>query len=505
MNGVSSDDIRIYPNQFILGPQKVIGLSGWQTLHIDEDIQLTVHPGLQVQNVKDKKCSLTLLGYILDAENPEVSDNQILRNLLSRFSSIDNLLASTNSYGGRWVIIAKQANHVWLFNDALGLRQMFFTTQNCGGCSWVGSQPGIIAEHLGLELGVQSNDFLNSYHFRNHPEYRWPATSTPYQEIKHLLPNHYLELRTGKDCRYWPDQSLEPLKFDHAIDRLEHYLTGLIEAANRRFDIALGITAGLDSRLVLAASHRLKNKLEYVTVQQRLMSDTHRDVVVPAKLLKNLGLPHKIIKAKLNMSAGFSNTFTRSVLFAHDHYGSDAEAILAYSNRSKVAMTGSGAEVGRCSFRSKLPFSNLRRPTAHDLTRLQWMDDSDFAKHHYQKWLDDLGDTYGVHILDLFEWEQGHGNWLAMTQLEFDSAWQDIFTPFNCRDVLTTFLSVDERYRKNPEAKLFHAVIKRLWPEVMIEPINPVLNIRQPIFKRLAAKSVKSVKIFQAIMAQFYP
>ena len=88
-----------------------------------------------------------------------------------------------------------------------------------------------------------------------------------------------------------------------------------------------------------------------------------------------------------------------------------------------------------------------------------------------------------VKLLDLFEWEQGHGNWLAMTQLEFDIAWREIITPYNCREVLTIFLSVDECYRRAPDYTLFHRLIDKLWPEVMQEPINP--RPRQSLRQRL--------------------
>ena len=85
-----------------------------------------------------------------------------------------------------------------------------------------------------------------------------------------------------------------------------------------------------------------------------------------------------------------------------------------------------------------------------------------------------------------------------MTQLEFDSAWQDIFTPYNCRDVLTTLLSVDERYRKNPDSTLVHATIERLWPEVMSEPINP--KPPQSKAKYLARKSISGLKTIRRLV-----
>ena len=344
---------------------------------------------------------------------------------------------------------------------------------------WVGSQPGILAECLGFDMGEAALGFTESLNFRTHEEYRWPAASTPFKETRHLLPNHYLDLRTGQDVRYWPQAPLESISLITAVDRLAHLLPGLTKAAAMRFDLALGITAGWDSRLVLAASHEIKDKLDYLTVRQGRMPDTANDIVISARLLARLGLAHTVIKALPYMSAKFSYRFKRSVYMAHDHYGGDAEAILTWSRHRKVAMTGSGAEIGRCSFRAEIPDSDRRRITAQDLARLQGMGDSPFVIEAFEDWLGGLGDRHGCKLLDLFEWEQGHGNWLAMTQLEFDSAWQDIFTPYNCRDVLVTLLSVEERYRKKPDFLLYRMAIERLWPEVLEEPINP-----QPPAKR---------------------
>jgi len=52
--------------------------------------------------------------------------------------------------------------------------------------------------------------------------------------------------------------------------------------------------------------------------------------------------------------------------------------------------------------------------------------------------------------------------WLAMVQLEFNLAWREINTSFNCRAVLTTMLSVPEEYRKAPDYDLFLKLIRRL-------------------------------------------
>jgi hypothetical protein len=480
--GVEQIDTRLFPNQFLIGPEIVSQFHGWKTLHIRQDIIVNHHPRLRAVQLHGVQCSLTLLGYILDPDDRTASDEIILDKLLLSFSSISDLLESTSAYGGRWVIIATQRQQAWMFTDALGLRQAFFTPQHHRGGVWVGSQSGILAECLGFETSKAAIGFTESLNFRVHKEYRWPASSAPFKEIRHLLPNHYLDLCSGQSVRYWPLAPLESISLDTAVDRLAHLLPGLIKAAAMRFNLAFGISAGWDSRLVLAASKEIKDKLEYLTVRQGTMPDTANDIVIPARLLAQLGLKHNVIKALPYMSAEFSYLFKRSVYLAHDHYGGDAEAILAWSQRRKVAMTGSGAEIGRCSFRAQMPDLDRRPITAQDLARLQKMGESPFAIEAFDTWLEDLGDLHGRQLLDLFEWEQGHGNWLAMTQLEFDSAWQDIFTPYNCRDVLETLLSVDECYRKKPDYRLYQLAIERLWPDVMEEPINPGSPLKRKHF-----------------------
>ena len=463
----------LFCGQFVLGPSFLNSFETWQRIRIDESLKLTVHPELNTAQVFDEEKSLTLLGFILNPDDSEANDLDILHRLLRSFSDTNKLIEETSRYGGRWILIATHGEEKCLFNDALGLRQVFYTNPESTGNLWAISQPGIGADLLDLKMDDRALKFMDSYEFRSHPEYRWPGTGTPHIDIKHLLPNHYLDLHTGACHRYWPDKPLEKLSLDEALEKISNLLQGLMRGAAKRFDLALGVTAGLDSRLVLSTCKEISDKISCITVRQGKMSDDSPDIVVPARLLFRLGLEHNVIRAAASMTPEFSRTFKKNVFLAHDIYGHDAEAILDYFSRKKVAVTGSGAEVGRCSFREKLPMSDKRRITPEDLSRLQKMDNNEFAISHFSDWLQDLGKIHNVKILDLFEWEQGHGNWLAMTQLEFDIAWRDTFTPYNCRSVLISMLSVDEKYRKAPDYKFFKKLILKLWPEILCEPINP--------------------------------
>lgn len=462
----------LHRGQFVLGRRFPRHFTAWTRYPVADGLVLAAHPELFVTQVARAGAALTLIGYLLDPDDPEADDKDILTRLLPACSSVTQLLAATSRLGGRWALVAMCGDGVHLFTDPLGLRQVHFAAPVAGADVWALSQPGLAIDALGMEVDPAALEFIDSYAFRAFPEYRWPGFGAPVHGLRHLLPNHVLDLKRGIATRYWPDQALPRLGLDEAVERMTRLLRGLILAAGARYELALSLTAGIDSRLALAASREIRERLCYVTVRQARMADGAADLWVPARLLAKLGLRHEIIRARGSMSADFSWAFKRSAFLAHDHYGPDAEAILAHFERRKVAVTGSGGEVGRCSFRAQLPWSAYRRITAADLARLQHMDHP-YAIERFEEWLADAQARANVKLLDLFEWEQGHGNWLAATQLEFDMAWRDIFTPYNCRALLVTLLAVDERLRRAPDYLLFNRAIRQLWPELLSEPINP--------------------------------
>jgi len=476
-------------HQFILGPEFVDALRGWQRIPISDCLKLTIHPEVPVTRVEAGQTSITIIGYILDPLRPEVENELIGQTLLSEFSSIETLVAATARYGGRWIILAKRQERSLLFNDAMGLRQVFYSLPGSANGLWLMSQPGILAWHLGLKVDSEAESFMTSLEVRGRSEYRWPGTATAFREIRHLLPNHYLDLDSGKCHRFWPNQALGDLSLEAGIEKAGTLLKGLMDAASRRFDLVLGMTAGLDSRVVLAAAKGIRAEISAVTVRQGQMSDSHQDIAVASRLLGRVGISHAIVRALPWMSGAFSKKFKQNVFFAHDHYGPDVEALLDRFSRTKAAVTGSGAEVAREPFRKRIDASKGVF-TASDLASLQYMDENKFAMEYFSQWLEDTGNLYNVHLLDVFAWEQSHGNWLAGTQMEFDLAWLDIFTPFNCRELMICLLSVEGRHRISPDYKLFVSLIENLWPELLAEPINPDKSVKVSRLRE-TARSVK--------------
>ncbi|QQR67666.1 hypothetical protein B188_04490 [Candidatus Brocadiaceae bacterium B188] len=490
----------LYHNQFVMGPFFLEEFASWKRVKIHNSLHVMSHPNLNtVQAISENK-SITLLGFILDPNNPHATDSDIINELIHKLFCCDTFIEHTFRFGGRWILIVNDGKTIRLFHDACGLRQVFYTDTVHTKDLWCASQPRIIAEILRLQFDPDAVDFINSYEFRNDQNFKFPCESSPYKEIKHLLPNHYLDLLTGQPKRYWPNKELDELPLNEAIEKISVSLKSLMKSASYRFDLALGLTSGWDSRLLLAASKEISDKISYITVRKVNMLDDHADVQIPSILLSNLKLKHDVVKSSYIISDEFIQAFKKNTSLAHDVYAPDAYAILKYSGQKKVAVTGGVSEAGRRSVRDMYCKPKKEKITAQDLSKIESMGNSQFAINNFEKWLLGLGDIHNVDTLTLFGWEQEHGTWHASSQLEFNIGWKDIFTPFNCRDILINMLSVKEKYRKSPKYLLYKKLILKLWPEVLSVPINPHKKkrfnslIKSYIIKQLALHIPASFK-----------
>lgn len=465
-------DKLLFRRQYVLGPRFVEDLISWKKIKVNSSIFLTVHPDLQTEQAVYNGNSITLLGYILDPYEPLLSNFDIINRIIRQISSADDVFNHVDSMGGRFVIVLNYDNNLRIFSDAAGLRQVFYT-KDSSGATWCAAQPGIIAEQLNMKFDEEIlNDFINPY-FKTIHEYWYPGDSTAFKEIIHLLPNHYLDINTGEVVRYWPTNKLDTISPEECVEESSRILKGLIEAAYHRFDLALGISAGLDSRVLLAASKNFSKDIFYYSQQvPPRFIENHPDLVVPAKLLAKLGLNHKIIKCPPKMDDEFESIFKRNVTTARVMKGLAYYCCYKWNAQEKVAIIGNAGEIARCYLRPDKP----SKVSAKTLAEFAGMEKYTFAIEHFDKWLSlaaGLEERYGINILDLYHWEQKEGNWAAMGFAEADIA-RETFTPYNCRRLLTTLLSVEEKYRKKPDFELHKKLIMHMWPETLQAPINPL-------------------------------
>jgi len=483
-----------YHNQFVLGPRFDDGMQGWEEVRLWDKFVLSAHPSLSIHTAGNNAFAVCLIGYILDPERPDAGSDDILQSIVENAAHGRDVFDTIETFGGRWVLIVHDAGAIKLLHDAAGLRQVYYSIDTLQGAVWCASQPGHIARIQDLEMDPEAVQFIQ--YFKNREkEYWWPGQGSPYPSIHRLLPNHYLDLNNGEAVRFWPKKRREPCRIEKAIDIISKELTGMIQSAASRFDLAMGMSAGWDSRLMLAASRPVADRIRYYTINKTEFDKTHPDIDIPTKLLSRLRLSHDLIEPLEKASAEFSDLFTRHVPFAHEIRLARMYTNLNFYQRRKVGTTGNVSEVARCYY--KRPDSSSEPVTAEFLMKATKAEHP-FAKPQFAKWLETVDATFDYHVLDLFYWEQRIGSWFAHNCLEFDTAWSDVFIPFNSRRLLMDMLSVEERHRQGPSYTLYSRLIKKMWPDILCYPINPDTRPKSERVINYIKKIARPLKRFRA-------
>src|SRR5262249_23600297 len=224
------------------------------------------------------------VGFLLDPINPVANDADIVNDLVGRLTDCEKFYAETVRFGGRWILIADDAKTVVLFTDPAGSRRVFFTDSLLDERPWCASEPRLLADLFGLQPDTEASSFI-SRRASSDREFWWPGESSPYKEIKHLLPNHTLDLlKNESPQRFWPDRKLTGFPVDVAVQECSNLLRNLMTSAANRFQLVLAVTAGWDSRVVLAASKEIRHRLSYMTLMQQNQLDNHPDIAVPSAL-----------------------------------------------------------------------------------------------------------------------------------------------------------------------------------------------------------------------------
>ncbi|WP_368905699.1 hypothetical protein [Bacillus wiedmannii] len=468
-----TENIYKFRRQFVLGPEYLSYLHGWERTKIDDNNYITSHPDLDKASVQIEGTSLFLLGFILDPFNPKKKNTDILNDLMQCKDSTD-LFEETGKYGGRWILIYKTDKEFIMFNDMAGLRQIFHM-KDIKGEIWCCSEPEILKDHLDLQQDSEAIEFMKSDAFNKMAEHWWPGNRGLYKDVYHLTPNHYLDLNTYKEIRYWPYKKLAKQNLKNVVQKSSELLKGLIVSASERYKLSLPLTAGWDSRALLSATKGINKNIHYYTLLYRNLDRNHQDVHIPEKLISKFNLEHQAIQCPPKMDDLFEDIYMSNTSCAHMEWGAIAQGMHYDYPQDRMCIKGNVSEIARDTYRIEDKEIPNEKVNAKMLARLMEMSNNEYALRRFDEWLDSARkpcDENNFKLIDLFYWEQRMGNWQAMSQLEWDIV-QETFTPYNCRLLMETMLGVNIKFRVIPSNIMYREIIKFLWEELLEIPINP--------------------------------
>ena len=492
-------DKLIYRRQFMITRKDISGLDHWEKIDLHQ-YKLYVHPDLQVIIVCDAMKTLILLGYIFDPENYQASNDNIMQKVLEENKDFISVLFALKPYSGRYAIIYKDATSFNIVQDALALREVYYCQiENKVICA---SQPNLLERFAKPKLLKSSDpellDFVENHlpHIRNGR--LWPGDGTVYDGIKHLLPNHYLDIHELKSYRYWPNTHLERLQINDAVEKCASYLQGALKAAAYRQPLMIAVTAGFDSRALLSASKEICKSVYYFINKIERLDDHSNDIRIPKELFRQIGIPFHIHTYSKEVPDDFKNTFLSNTFFAQEELLPVIYNLYYKQHSDKLNILGVG-EVGRTKY-----FDPPKDLDAYYLAYMLKYRKSSYAVKECAKWLSQaksVANQYNLNIMTLFWWEVLIGNWGSVGNSESDIAIEE-FDPYDSHYLYETFLSVDTKYRTFNDNILFKELIRYMWPQLLEAPVNPPENYRDLFIWLLQKIGIE--KISRYLKFKFY-
>lgn len=408
----------------------------------------------------EEEAELVILG---DAVNLQTGESvSLASSLLGNVSDIHSLIKNEYYIGGKYVIFYRRNNEYFVMGDATCSVPINYTCSQGSGF--------ICASNL-WDIATRSSYEKDEYMLRirnsSDVSQAMPYDYTVYKEIKQLLPNHYLEatMETTSAHRFViqcePQSNLSPKE---AAKKTAPWITKLAEFYLRKYDVCCPITAGRDSRVVLAFLRNQNKSVPCYTMKHKSHLGDEQDLTVPVELCKKAGLPHTQIE-DVNPSEEMIKE-ADSILGT----GMYAQQTLKIANTVQDFCQGRAiingdiiGQVGKCSLHRDIP--QVFASPSYFMCKLH--NYSKGAKTALKEWLKKIKQSEEfVSSFDLFSIENRMGRWAAQESLIYNTIGQCYLNIFNSRCIIYAWTRVPRKDRKTSK---IHIELIKLIDESLLD------------------------------------
>ncbi len=463
-----------FRRQFLItNDSEAVPLPGWRELSI-APYRLLYHPDLEVHQASAAGRTSVLLGHVHDDGDRQKTNAEIARELAQAATFLD-MIRRTDPCCGSFVMLRLDRGRLRIAHDASGLREVYYRSAEHLHCA---STPDLIAAYVPCQRqsGEEVSQLLESAEFAA-SEKTWVGTASPYRDVFRLSPNFWLDAETGRQSRFFGHETACAVTLDRCADRMAELLSGFMKSAHRRHQVKIGLTAGWDSRLLLATSREIRDDLDcYLYLYPHLGHD-HPDVTVPRRLAARAGFRFRVEEPSGKpLDPVFERIFFSNHVLARPHRAVRHHDAFLQGLDQTLAVSGNVAETFKCTYR--LP----GKATAEKLAQKLGYARFPYAVRQIGRWLEETRAVCrrtGIDVGDLFYLEQRSGTWGALAASE-ERIVRESLCPFNCRELLWMAMKLEDRWRAAPESMLSRAVIERSWPQLLAEPVNPSSSSTSP-------------------------
>jgi hypothetical protein len=415
-----------------------------------------------------------LLGYPITAEGRLLGDGDT--HILS-----GDPADLADDLGGRFLLIIAQGENPAVYPDAAGT----YSSVYCPSLRISASTPALIPYHstttdrhelielLGIPRGGST----------------FPFGMTSRHGVERLLPNHHLDLCTWTMVRHGPRRRYErgELSVEETADRLAGIVRRQIYAVMDRIPCYLPLTAGNDSRTLLACARERSHDLAFYTVDMTDLNGAN-DVAVASEIARRFGLQHERVPMVRATAVDIDRWLYRTGCSVGERRGIEATTTYMTLDRDRARLNGQIGDFARNVYR--LPTDDedtrltverlaLQRASHHDVdwrasigpTRARFSLAPEVLGY-VERWMDGVADPDPLRVLDLNYMERVVAAWASVwTYAEYFGPGFTIF-PFCHSEVIALIMGLPEDVRRR---ETFNQIlVTQEWPELLDIPVNAV-------------------------------
>lgn len=465
-NNFNSSGFSIHNQEYLLTKNSVNQLKSWPKFKL-ASYTLYIHKECSIAAHITQTTTIILLGEAYDYRHPEYSNTDIIKHMCKE-GTLEEILDETNFLSGVFLIFCAIQDDVYVVPDFCASREAHFLNSSEDYIA-VGSS----LEILELVKVIEKRNKMISEESMKHED----DSSTNLR----IESNHYLDLKLKKNIRFYPYKVLPKRDFDTVIKESSHILPNILKAiVEREKRVMMGLTAGWDSRLLLAASK--PNVSSFIFFLNTYAKKNSADTKIAIKLALHLGLTFLSVYTSKSLT---SKNFDKIAEFKKN---------FPYFK----SITGGVSETAR-NF-----FPDVGKLTGKKLAILTGNTKHIPTINLYDQWLlqnHDIFDQTKYRTLDFFYLEVVLSKRIRQSLFEAHAQNVSMILPFNCRHLIDLFLSIPANLRDKQNSVFHRTLIQTLWAETLHEPINP--SIKKRIIQIMQRIKVYSLYRKLLISSQF--
>ncbi|MBE3038275.1 MAG: hypothetical protein IMZ62_05640, partial [Chloroflexi bacterium] len=375
------------------------------------------------------------------------------------------------AHGGRFAAICFAGGAARCYLDPCGSLAVVFSSaqQIAASTSSLIPYPGDREEDVNRELiaAMGISEERTSY----------PFGLTPRRSVERLLPNHFLDLETWRAARHWPAGEIAMTgSVQAAVQEVASILKRNISAVARDFPLHMSLTAGRDSRMLLACVRDYVDAVVFFTHTVRGPGG-RVDCQVAPKIAKRFGLSHMFLPFEKASEVEVEQWLYRT---GHCVHGKIVHWVRSYKrlDQRRAVLIGAAGELGR-GYHWRRGDTEATPISADDLLVKVQSAITAQTRDRAQHWLESLPLKNSLTVWGLLYNEDFNGCWFGPVIYGFTHNASCIW-PFCHRRVIEIMLSLPAEYRQSN--LLPRDVVESLWPELLSLPFNWPMGLQRYIY-----------------------